>query len=103
MKIDQSTLSELGLYQKNAETVSKPYRRGECAGRREVGDTRNMIVEIVTKAARPLTRLQIAKALERSKSPWLISLIIELADKGQIFEHVSTLKNGMLEYRYWGR
>ena len=104
MRIDQTTLSELGLYQKNDETVSKPYQRGRMAqGRREVGETRQMIVQIVKSSPKPMTRLQIARALERSKTPHLVALIMELADDGHIVEHVRHRANGMLEYSYWGR
>lgn len=84
-------------------TVLKPYQRGRVEGRRPVGDSRQMIVELVRSAAQPLTRLDIAKALKRSKSPHLVNLINELADSSEIVLHVSKLKNGMLEYRYWGR
>ena len=82
-------------------TVLKPYQRGRIEGRRPVGETRQMIVEIVQRAAAPMTRLQIAKALERSKTPHLVGIITELADGGRIVERVEQLANGMLEYRYW--
>lgn len=85
-------------------TVLTPYQRGRMiAGRRSVGETMEMIVDVVKNAPQPMTRLQIARALERSKSPHLVGLIVELAESGAIFEHVRALPNGYLEYRYWGR
>lgn len=104
MRIDQTTLSDLGLYTPTVDTVSKPSQRGRnIQGRRDVGETRQMIVQIVKASPKPMTRLEIARALERSKTPHLVALIVELADNGQIFEHVRTLQNKMLEYTYWGR
>lgn len=85
-------------------TVLKPSQRGrKVQGRREVGETRDLIVQIVKMSPKPMTRLQIARALERSKTPHLVALIMELADAGRIFETVHHRANGMLEYRYWGR
>lgn len=104
MRIDQTTLSELGLYEKNADTVPAPYQRGRlAAGRRSVGETMDMIVQTVKNSPHPMTRLQIARALGRSKSPHLVSLIVELAESGAIIQDVRVLKHGYLEYRYSGR
>lgn len=104
MRIDQTTLSELGLYSQTIDTVSKPSQRGRnIQGRRAVGDTMQLIIEKVKASPKPMTRLEIARALERSKTPHLVALIIELADSGQIIEHVRHRANGMLEYSYWGR
>lgn len=88
----------------NDGTVLKPYQRGRnVQGRRSVGDTMKLIVQTVKDSPQPMTRLQIARALERSKTPHLVALIVELAESGAIVEHVRGLENGMLEYRYWGR
>jgi hypothetical protein len=104
MRIDQTALSELGLYQRQNETVSIPSQRGRnVQGRRAVGETRQMIIDVVAASPLPLTRLQIARALGRSKTPHLVALIVELADSGAIVEDVRGLPNGMLEYRYRGR
>ena len=65
----------------------KPYQ--EHRGRAE---TEALLLNVLRAAAGPLSRREIARALGRSKSPWLIQLIESLADRGHIIK-------GLADYR----
>lgn len=84
------------------ETVSIPFhKRGDGGGHRAKGEALKMIVEVVTSASKPMTRLEIAKAIQRAKSPYIIGLIMSLVESGDIIEIPSVRPNKALEYRYW--
>jgi hypothetical protein len=85
------------------ETVSIPFQRKGSGGgaHRSRGDTERMIVEVVSAAPIPMTRLQIARAVGRAKSPYLVGLIIALVESGELTETAIRRPNGALEYQYW--
>lgn len=83
-------------------TVSIPSRRFQL-GRPERSRAESLaaIVEALDKASTPLTRAQIARAIERAKTPHLIGMINQLADAGTIAEIGRINKRGHLEFVYW--
>lgn len=84
------------------ETVSIPFRRNSGGGgHRAKGEALDLIREVVTNAPQPMTRLEIAKAIQRAKSPYIISLIMELVESGDIVEIAGVRPNRSIEYRYW--
>lgn len=84
------------------ETVSIPFRGiGGGGVHRTKGEALKMIVEVVTSASKPMTRLEIAKALNRAKSPYIIGLILSLVESGDIIEIPGVRANRAIEYRYW--
>ena len=76
-----------------ADTVLEPSRhsnrRQEHRGRAE---TQALILDALRMANRPLTRLEIARAVGRAKTPWLIALIDALVADGLV-------RPGVGEYR----
>lgn len=63
-------------------------------------DTRRLILKAVADSAQPLTRTQIARAIERKKSPHLIDLIEELVQEGRLYCEIKTFHNGVKGYVY---
>lgn len=61
-----------------------PRRRKSVQEHRGRGETEAMIVDALRSANRPLTRLEIARLIQRAKSPWLIALIEALVSNGKI-------------------
>jgi hypothetical protein len=70
--------------------------------KRAVGDTRRLIVDLVYDSPKPLTRLQIARLIDRKKTPHLIGLIEQLVAEGAITRGCSVAPNGVLTYWYVG-
>jgi hypothetical protein len=67
------------------DTVPIPSRSRKTAQEhRGRAETEQMIVDVLRSANRPLTRLEIARALGRVKTPWLITVVSTLAQAGQI-------------------
>jgi len=85
------------------DTVSIPFQlnNGGVVAHRSRGETLDLIVKVVSASPKPMTRLEIARCIGRSKSPYLLTLIAELADGGDITETASIRPNGLIEYRYW--
>jgi hypothetical protein len=84
------------------ETVLKPsHQIGGGGHHRAKGEALKMICEVVTSAPQPMTRLEIARAINRAKSPYIISLIMELVESGDIVELAGVRPNRSIEYRYW--
>lgn len=86
------------------DTVSIPFQRKGGGGgqHRSRGEALEMILEVVSASPIPMTRLQIARAIGRSKSPYFLGLIVELVESGSLTETAVTRPNGALEYQYWG-
>ena len=63
-------------------------------------ETRTIIIEAVASSPRPLTRTQIADALDRRKTPHLNTLIDELVDEGILNREVRVFHNGVKGYTY---
>lgn len=55
----------------------------------------NAIYGAVYCGGRPLSRLEICRAIGKKKSPHIINTIIRLRDEGWLVEHVTTAKNGV--------
>lgn len=86
------------------ETVSRPSHETKSGGtHRSRVDALTLIVDVLKHAPHPMTRSQIAKAINRAKTPYFRSLIAELVDAGDLSETARVRPNGALEYLYtWG-
>ena len=62
--------------------------------------TLNLIMQTIENHPSGLTRTQIAKAIERTKTPHLIKLIESLVDEGYIQRQVKVFGNGVEGYLY---
>ncbi len=62
--------------------------------------TRQEIIRIISESADPLTRTQIAAALNRKKSPHLIRIIDELVKEKILVREVVTFHNHVQGYTY---
>jgi len=63
-------------------------------------ETRKMIFEAVRDSAEPPTRTQIARALNRTKTPHLVGMIDEMVDEGILKRSVRVFNNGVQGYVY---
>ncbi|MAU08580.1 MAG: hypothetical protein CL607_02070 [Anaerolineaceae bacterium] len=62
--------------------------------------SRQLIVDAILAAGGPLTRTQIARVLQRTKTPHLIALIDSLVEEGYLARSIVTFKNGVQGYQY---
>jgi hypothetical protein len=84
-----------------AYTVQAPSKRRKAAADyRDRADTAAMILEAVAASAVPMTRAQIARALNRSRTPYLISVIDELVFKFELEQSRRFNKWQKFEYVY---
>lgn len=67
---------------------------------RPIDDTRDMILRIVARSQTPMTRTQIARALNRKKTPHLINLIESMVQEGLLSVQIKTFHNGVKGYVY---
>lgn len=67
---------------------------------RPQGETRRLVLELVTQSPLPLTRAQIATALNRRKTPHLTQLLDELVEQGIFVRQIVTFHNGVQGYVY---
>lgn len=63
-------------------------------------ETRRLILEALTSRSGALTRTQIARAIQRQKTPHLIDMIEELVDEGVLVRRVKLFGNGVQGYLY---
>jgi len=63
-------------------------------------ETRRLIFEAVRDSDEPLTRTQIARALNRRKSPHLIDMIDEMVTENILTRTVKVFHNGVQGYVY---
>ena len=63
-------------------------------------ETRKMMINIVAKSDRPLTRTQIVNGLERKKTPHLIDMMDGLVTEGIFSRTVITFNNGVTGFVY---
>lgn len=63
-------------------------------------ETRKLIFEAVRDSQEPPTRTQIARALNRTKTPHLIAMIDEMVDEGILTRSVRVFNNGVQGYVY---
>jgi len=61
---------------------------------------RELILDALVENPNGLTRTQIARAINRTKTPYLIKLIEELADDGFLNRYVKVFGNGVEGYIY---
>ena len=67
---------------------------------RPLSETRQMMVDIVTRSERPLTRTEIVNRLNRKKTPHLINMMDALVDEGIFRRSIVTFNNGVTGYVY---
>lgn len=63
-------------------------------------ETLNLIMSAIENNSSGLTRTQIAKALNRTKTPHLITMIESLVESGHIRRQVKIFGNGVEGYLY---
>lgn len=101
MRIDLRCPTErqaLGLTTETVPAQSQPYQR-----KRTRRDTETAILDALYEAGRPLSRLDICRAVGRAKSPHLIAVIEALCTDGEIKRALAIGPNGKSTYVYfWG-
>ena len=63
-------------------------------------ETRQMMIDIVARSERPLTRTEIVNRLNRKKTPHLINMMDSLVDDGVFSRSIVTFNNGVTGYVY---
>ncbi len=63
-------------------------------------ETRQMMIDIVARSKRPLTRTEIVNRLNRKKTPHLINMMDSLVDDGVFSRSIVTFNNGVTGYVY---
>jgi hypothetical protein len=63
-------------------------------------EARELILEAVAQSSSGLSRSQIAKTIERAKTPHLIDLIEELVEEGQLSRRIKIYGNGVEGFIY---
>lgn len=76
-------------------------KRDEKQAHRPREETRRMIVEILRGSDAPLTRTEIARALQRGKTPHLSALLDALVLEGVVQRGVRVFPNGVQGYVYF--
>lgn len=83
------------------ETVSAQYQVISGSQiRRESAETEALLYSVLQGANRPMTRLQLARALGLTKSPNLITIIEGMVERGDIQRIEKQLKNGKSTFLY---
>ena len=63
-------------------------------------ETRQLMIDIVARSERPLTRTEIVNRLNRKKTPHLINMMDALVDDGVFNRNIVTFNNGVTGYVY---
>lgn len=63
-------------------------------------ETRLLIMEAISQQGSGMTRTQIARAIDRAKTPHLIDLIEELVKEGHLLRRVKIFGNGVEGFTY---
>lgn len=63
-------------------------------------ETRQMMIDIVARSERPLTRTEIVNRLNRKKTPHLINMMDALVADGVFSRNIVTFNNGVTGYIY---
>ena len=63
-------------------------------------ETRQMMIDIVARSERPLTRTEIVNRLNRKNTPHLINMMDALVDDGVFSRSIVTFNNGVTGYIY---
>lgn len=69
--------------------------------RYRTADLCNLVYEAVISGGRPMTRLEICRAIGRHKSPHIIAMIDHLNATGYINRMIATNVRGEQEFRYY--
>ncbi len=63
-------------------------------------ETRQMMIDIVSRSEKPLTRTEIVNRLHRKKTPHLINMMDALVAEGLFLRSIVTFHNGVTGYVY---
>lgn len=63
-------------------------------------ETRQLMIDIVARSERALTRTEIVNQLNRKKTPHLINMMDKLVDEGVFYRRVKPFPNGVTGYEY---
>lgn len=63
-------------------------------------ETRQMMIDIVARSERPLTRTEIVNRLNRKKTPHLINMMDALVEAGVFSRSIATFNNRVTGYVY---
>lgn len=63
-------------------------------------ESRQMMIDIVARSEKPLTRTEIVNRLQRKKTPHLISMMDALVAEGIFARNMITRHNGVTAYVY---
>ncbi|MDE2858822.1 MAG: hypothetical protein OXN94_13345 [Chloroflexota bacterium] len=63
-------------------------------------ETRQMMIEVVAKSEKPLTRSEIANRVQRKKTPHLVNMMDSLVEEGIFARSIITFNNGVTGYVY---
>lgn len=63
-------------------------------------ETRQMMIAIVAKSEKPLTRTEIVNRLQRKKTPHLVNMMDSLVEEGIFVRSIVTFNNGVTGYVY---
>jgi hypothetical protein len=82
--------NSLGLL---TETVSKPFQYQPARQEhRPVIDTEKMVIQTLYEHQKPMTRLELARALGRSKTPHFVAILERLVDNGLLVRCVENFR-----------
>lgn len=98
VRLDLRDSTERAEYGLASETIMKPHVKAYPRVWHNRADAKAQIEWAVKMGCQ--TRLEIARAISRKKTPHLISLIEELVTERMINRHHSTAPNGVLMYYY---
>lgn len=85
---------------KHAGEGKQTVGRLQYRGYRSRKDTEELINKALREAGRPLKFAEVAKAVDRSASPFLRSILIGMAERGEIIETADLSPNERLP-RFW--
>lgn len=85
---------------KTAREEKTTVGRLQYRGYRSRKDTEELINKVLREAGRPLKFAEVAEAVNRSASPFLRSILIGMAERGEIIETADMAPNERLP-RFW--
>ncbi len=91
---DPALREKYGLRQENMDTVSIPSQWRETRQQhRSRAEARDLILQVLEKSDRPLSLTEIARAINRSKSPYFLHTIAEMVALGLLREYESSYRH----------
>lgn len=97
---DANLRKEAGLRVNTVSTPSQLPAPNKKQHKRGSWETERMILDAVSET-NGMTRLQIARAIGRKKTPHLISIVENLVEHGLLLRDATPRRNGMLQYTYY--